>query len=113
MSDKTLQVEVRATTFETRTGIKAKRGDVIDIPADVTKQTGAIRHGLRSGNLKAVTAETDLKPVRSEAAEQKDGGVRRLDDQKPMSAAEKKRAEKEAADKKKKEDDQKTSEDEE
>jgi len=82
MTEKTVEVEVRAGIFETRTGIKGKKGDVISIPADEAKHTGSIRHGLRTGNLKPVLAETDLKPVTSVDAvpPQKAGEVRRLDD---------------------------------
>lgn len=78
----TLKVEVKATTLETRSGIKAMKGDIITIPADVKQQTGAIRHALRSGNLKVIDAATDLKPVTSTpaATPQKAGEVRRLDE---------------------------------
>ncbi len=82
--EKTLKVEVRAATLQTRTGIIAKKGDIISIPADEKNQTGSIRHGLRSGNLRVITAETDLKPVTSIPAAatpaQKAGEVRRLEE---------------------------------
>jgi len=81
--EKTLTVEVRAALLVTRSGIKAKKGDVITIPADEMKQTGAIRHTLKSGGLKVIDATTDLKPVTSvPATPQKAGEVRRLDDDK-------------------------------
>ena len=80
-AEKILTVEVRATRIETRSGINAKRGEVITIPADATKHTGAIRHALKCGGLKVVDATTDLKPVTSVPAKpQKAGEVRRLDE---------------------------------
>ena len=87
-AEKTLMVEVRATLIETRSGLKAKRGDMITIPADEKNQTGAIRHALKSGGLKVINATTDLKPVTSEPAKpqkpQKPGEVRRFDDKKKI-----------------------------
>ncbi|PKG32410.1 hypothetical protein [Methanoregula sp.] len=80
-TEKTMRVEVRANTLETRDGIKAKKGDIIEVPADDSKQSGAIRHGLRSGNLKQVPTEKDMTPVRSVSADDKNpGDVRRLED---------------------------------
>ncbi len=70
---KMIDVEVRAGYLETRDGIKAKKGDVISIPADGTLQTPSIRQALRSGNLRSVRAQTDLAPVTSEPAETADG----------------------------------------
>lgn len=74
---KILDVEVKCAVFQTRSGIKAKKGDVIAIPSDEKHQSPAIRQALKSGNLRAVKAQTDLGPVTSEPA---DGtGVGRLD----------------------------------
>jgi len=52
---------VRAATLETRDFV-AKRGDVVEIPADEKEQSPAIRYALKSGNLVVV----DLAPVKSE-----------------------------------------------
>jgi SepF-like predicted cell division protein (DUF552 family) len=58
---KTLKAEVRATTLETK-DFSAKRGDVVEIPADEKKQSPAVKHALKSGNLVVL----DLAPVTSE-----------------------------------------------
>lgn len=59
-----LKAEVRATTLETK-DFTAKRGDVVEIPADEKKQSPAVRHALKSGNLVII----DLTPVTSEEVE--------------------------------------------
>ena len=80
-TEKTMRVEVRANTLETRGGIKAKKGDIIEIPSEESKQTGAIRHALRSGNLKPIPTEKDLAPVRSVSADEAGpGSVQHLED---------------------------------
>ena len=61
MAKKKVKAEVKATTLETK-DFKAKRGDIVEIPADEKEQSPAVRHALKSGNLVII----DLKPVKSE-----------------------------------------------
>jgi len=68
----TMRVEVRAASFETRSGIKAKRGDVIEVPADSADQSNLIRHGLRSGNLKRVGTPAMMDTSAAPAITQED-----------------------------------------
>ena len=63
---RTLKAEVRATTLETKS-FRAKRGDVVEIPADEKEQSPAVKHALNTGNLVVI----DLKPVTSENAPKK------------------------------------------
>ena len=58
---KTVKAEVRATYLETK-DFTAKRGDVVEIPADEKKHSPAVKHALKSGNLVVI----DLAPVASE-----------------------------------------------
>ncbi|RLI75996.1 hypothetical protein DRP05_13705 [Archaeoglobales archaeon] len=58
---KKVKAEVRATYIETKDFV-AKRGDVVEIPADEKEQSPAVKHALKSGNLVII----DLKPVTSE-----------------------------------------------
>jgi len=64
MAKKKVKAEVRAATLETKDFV-AKRGDVVEIPADEKEQSPAVKHALKSGNLVII----DLKPVTSEEAE--------------------------------------------
>jgi len=63
---KTVKAEVRATTLETK-DFRARRGDIVEIPADEKEQSAAIRHAFKSGNLVIL----DLKPVTSEEVPEK------------------------------------------
>ena len=60
-----LDVEVRSGAIELRGGIKAKKGDIIQVPRDEARQTPATRWGLKTGNLVRVATTIDLPPVTS------------------------------------------------
>lgn len=62
---KTIKAEVRATVIETKDFV-AKRGEVVEIPANEKNQSPAVRHALKSGNLVII----DLAPVKSEEVEE-------------------------------------------
>ncbi len=51
--------------IELRDGTKAKRGEVIQVPADEAHQTPATRWGLRTGNLVPAGTTIDLPAVTS------------------------------------------------
>ena len=60
-----MDVEVRSGAIELRGGIKAKKGDIIQVPRDEARQTPATRWGLKTGNLVRVFTTIDLPPVTS------------------------------------------------
>lgn len=60
-----MDVEVRSGAIELRGGIKAKKGDIIQVPRDEALQSPATRWGLKTGNLVRVATTIDLPPVTS------------------------------------------------
>jgi len=60
-----MDVEVRSGAIELRGGIKAKKGDIIQVPRDEARQTPATRWGLKTGNLVRVSPRSTFPPVTS------------------------------------------------
>lgn len=60
-----MDVEVRSGAIELRGGIKAKKGDIIQVPRDEALQSPATRWGLKTGNLVRVATTIDLPAVTS------------------------------------------------
>lgn len=60
-----MDVEVRTRAIELRGSIKAKKGDIIQVPRDEALQSPATRWALRTGNLVRVATTIDLPPVTS------------------------------------------------
>lgn len=60
-----MDVEVRSGAIELRGGVKAKKGDIIQVPRDEAHQSPATRWGLKTGNLVRVATTIDPPPVTS------------------------------------------------
>jgi len=66
---KNIKAEVKATALETR-DFKARKGDIVEIPAEEKRQSPAVKHALQSGNLVIIDLEpVKSKPVKSEKEE--------------------------------------------